>query len=501
MDNLGKDLLDYLSTSTLKEAKKELYQELNAFDNEVNVYYLVSLSNLKSIVNDEGIKCRNVVESGIDLSGFGVQSMRDKIIEMGRNDDRVNKKIHDCVSFFLNPKNSTFFAFQRNSLLKDALDDTYGIVCILEMSMSDFFKTDYIYWNISNKNLASPSAESGFLKQKYEKFDWQSIFREKEHIENKGRSAEFVVYYENPSSAVSNLIPTSFIKRILVSEQDEITVKKNMPLLHDKVYSLKNNNIFKSKIELLGSDKKLIKYNIITLDEIGIPTKKFCDLISTFSDFRRKLGCNLTEEHFEKKYMANSYHGIGHTIRVMFWIHVLCYLSRISLPIEEATQYAAFIHDLCRESNNKDMEHGLKAVSRYKYFLEDHVQHNHIDNCKIAVVFHCKGDKEFRNKNLVWELLKDADSLDRGRFSYPQGQKGCDVNHLRLSIFKDSTKLKKNLAWMAYRIAKITHHTTWKEYPFIDFKNEIKTSLNACLMNDVLEPNEKTIITEIVDNI
>ena len=281
-----------------------------------------------------------------------------------------------------------------------------------------------------------------------------------------------------------------------------------MPSVHDIIFGLKNNNIFKPKVKLLDYDKKLIKYNLINLVDIGITTKELCVLINTFSEFSEKLGCSLTEDYFEIKSMANSYHGIGHTIRVMFWIHVLCYLSSISLQVEKTAQYAAFIHDLCRESNDKCTGHGLKAVSKYKYFIEKHVQYNHIDNCKIAVVYHCKDDMDFRNKSLVWELLKDADSLDRGRFSHPQGLKntriksnGCDVNYLRLSIFEDSTKLKEKLGWMAHWLARITHHTAWNENPFIDFKNEIKRSLKACLINDILEPNEKKIVKEIVDNI
>jgi len=508
MDNLGKDLLDYLDSSSLRVAKNELYQELNTFDDEVNVYYLVSLSNLKSIINDGGIKCRNAVEGGNDLSGFGVQSMRNKDIKLGHNDNIIDKKIHDCINFFLNPINSTFFAFQRNSLLKDSVDDTHGIVCILEMKLSTFFKTENLYWSVSNRNLASPSAKSGFLKKHYEKFNWQSIFTQNEHIKNKGNSAEFIVCYENPNSSTSNLIPTNFIKRILVSNQHETIVEKNVPSVHNIIFGLKNNNIFKPEVELLNYDLKLIKYNIINLDDIGITTKELCHLINTFSEFSAKLGCSLTEECFETKHMANSYHGIGHTIRVMFWIHVLCYLSRISLQVEENAQYAAFIHDLCRESNEKDAGHGLKAVSKHKYFIEKHVQSNDIDNCKIAVVYHCKDDTEFRNKSLVWELLKDADSLDRGRFGHPHGLKntrkksiGCDVNYLRLNILKDSTKLKEKLGWMAHWLARITHHTAWNENPFVDFKNEIKRSLKACLRNDILEPDEKTIIKEIVDNI
>ncbi len=493
--------MDYFDNPTLRGARTELYQELSAIKDEVNVYYLVPLSNLKSILDDGGIKCRNdPSKEGIDLSGYGVQTRRNKNIDLGCNEDIINKEIHDCINFFLNPDNSTLFAFQRKSLLKNAVDNTYGIVCILEMRLSDFFETDNMYWCISNKNLASSGFKSGFLKKDYEKFKWRGIF----HDKDEGNSAEFIVYYENPGFAFSNLIPISFIKRILVSKQHEIIVKENTPLAQDKIHSLKNNTLFKPATELLNYEIKLVGRNIMKLDEIGISTEEFCDLINTFLDFGKALGCAPTEEHFESIDTANSHHGIGHTIRVMFWIHVLCYLSRISPPIEETTQYAAFIHDLCFEHNDNHHRHGENALLKHRYFIEKHVQHNHIDDCKRAVVYHCKDDEAFRNKSLVWELLKDADSLDRGRFGPPNTNirsKGCDVNYLRLNIFKDSAKLKEKLAWMAYWLARITHHTAWSIDPFTDFKNEIKTSLKACLMNDILKPNEKTIVKEIVDNI
>jgi hypothetical protein len=40
MDKFGRELLDFLATFPLKEARNELYNLLEADDDEVNVYYL-----------------------------------------------------------------------------------------------------------------------------------------------------------------------------------------------------------------------------------------------------------------------------------------------------------------------------------------------------------------------------------------------------------------------------------------------------------------------------
>src|SRR5574341_10080 len=140
MNSLGKELLDFLSTDSLKKARKELYKLLNACEeDEINIYYLVSFSNLKSIVTDGGIKCRAMTgHSATDLSGHGVQTMRNKTVQLAQkvslHEDIIYKKIHECINFFWNPLNNTLFAFQRNSLLRelDIQDNTYGVICILE---------------------------------------------------------------------------------------------------------------------------------------------------------------------------------------------------------------------------------------------------------------------------------------------------------------------------------------------------------------------------------
>jgi len=144
MDYLGKELLDFLATAPLKAARNELCNLLEACDDEVNVYYLTPLPNLRSIVADRGIKCRAMVSSdAADLSGQEVQRLRDKSLNLAKkvtSDARINKRIHECINFFWNPSNDTSYAFQRRSLLlaADKQDEIYGIICILEMRLSTF---------------------------------------------------------------------------------------------------------------------------------------------------------------------------------------------------------------------------------------------------------------------------------------------------------------------------------------------------------------------------
>jgi len=257
MNSLGKELLDFLSTDSLNKARKELYKLLNACEeDEINIYYLVSFSNLKSIVTDGGIKCRAMIgHSATDLSGHSVQTRRNMKVRLAQkislHEDIIYKNIHECISFFWNPLNKTLFAFQRNSLLRELniQDNTYGVICILELKLSAFFESDMIYWSTSKENLASYSF-STFHKKDYEKFNWQDIFSLKNYTNsNPTRSAEFIVFYKNPKLTISDLIPIRFINRIIVPAQCEAVVKEAIPSVKNQVFYLSNPKIFQSKKE------------------------------------------------------------------------------------------------------------------------------------------------------------------------------------------------------------------------------------------------------------
>jgi hypothetical protein len=518
MDNLGKELLDFLATAPLKEAKNELYNLLEADMDEVNVYYLVPLFNLKSIITDRGIKCRAMMErDAVDLSGHEVQAKRNLSLKLAQKVSsyaKIDKKIHECINFYWNPLNDTFYAFQRNALLLAAYkhNDSHGIVCILEMRLSAFFESDSVYWSTSEQNLASNDFSS-YSKRIYENFDWQTIFTvaNEDRDLNKFRSAEFIAFYGDPTLATSDLIPIQFIKRILVPKRYETKVRETLPWIQNQIHPLANTMVFYPEEKLLRAEKELIRI-IDYLQRLPIPiplsVEKFYELINSFSNFGELLGCNLTENHFINRDIAHGFHGISHITRVMFWVQILCYLTNTPWETEKAIQYAAFIHDLCRRDHRKE-EHGSDAARRYEDFLRQKIPKSRLrSSCMNAVIYHCKDDSECPDKDLVWKILKDADSLDRGRFGHPQGlsgirkkSKGCDVNYLRLDILRNSPELASELAWLAYRVASITQYTKWSENTFMDLKKEVVRSLEAILRYGNLDQGECQVAKKILRNL
>lgn len=544
MVKLGKELLDFLYADDLNEARKELYGLLkveSSSSNEIYVYYLVHLKNLMEIVKSGGIKCREMSNMITDLSGEEVQNKRNNIIlrlarDIAPNEattdknaqnippcekslyEKINKKIHQCVNFYWNPLNDTFYAFQRNAFLldEDDTDDKYGIVCVLEMGLKDFLEDSKIYWTTSEKNLASDKFAS-FAKSKYGEFNWKTIFSVKDNkntddagykTNNQFRSAEFVVFRENSGQANKNSapLPVRFIKRILVPNQSLDKTKDKLRLyssVQRLVFPLESLKVFHSKKILLNAEINMVQ-KLLELKDLNLSVQfieNFCELINTFSKFKEHLGCTLTKEYFFKnKNMAHSIHGIGHTTRVMFWVHVLCYLFDIDKQKEKSVLYAAFIHELGRKSNDPNEEHGSDSVKKYENFFREKIPHEYVESCKNAVICisndDCRCSDKYNGDIWIRKILNDADVLDRGRSSSPKGiylnQKilsdGCDVDSLMLSYPQE---LKEKIAWLAYNIISITRYTKWSDDSFMDFKKEIIKSLKAISRNNILSPDEK----------
>ncbi|OQX22617.1 MAG: hypothetical protein BWK75_00325 [Candidatus Altiarchaeales archaeon A3] len=542
MVKLGKELLDFLSSDDLNEVRKELYgllKEDSSSSNEIYVYYLVHLKNLVEIVKSGGIKCRDMSNMITDLSVEEVQNKRNNIIlrlarDIAPNEattdknaqnippyekplyEKINKKIHQCVNFYWNPLNDTFYAFQRNAFLLevDDTDNKYGIVCVLEMRLKDFFEDSKIYWTTSEKNLASDKFAS-FAKSKYGEFNWKTIFSVKDNkntdgagykTNNQFRSAEFVVFCENSEQVNKNSdpIPIRFIKRILVHNQSLDKTKDKLrlyPSVQRLVFPLESLKVFHSKKILLNAEINMVQ-KLLELKDLNLSVQfieNFCELINTFSKFKEYLGCTLTEEYFFKnKNIAHSIHGIGHTTRVMFWAHVLCFLFDIDKQKEKSVLYAAFIHDLGRKSNDSNEEQGSDSVKKYENFLREKIPHDYIESCKNAVIYSCKKDSRCPEeyKDDMWKILKYADVLDRGLSDSHKGiysnqkilSEGCDVDSLMLSYPQE---LKEKIAWLAYYVVSITHYTKWSDDSFMDFKKEIIKSLKAISGNNILSPDEK----------
>ena len=161
----------------------------------------------------------------------------------------------------------------------------------------------------------------------------------------------------------------------------------------------------------------------------------------------------------------------------------LCSLANLcSLNDDEiiACIVAAMIHDHCRTNNrNNDEKHGDLAVNKYFEKLRKIFSKEHYYLCIHAVKYHCMDDNKCPNKHhsIVWEILKDADALDRGRFDKPDKPKGCNTNIIRLKFLRDNPKFMEAIADLAYWIAQTTRHTNWTERPYRDLWNEIVISV------------------------
>lgn len=500
MDSLGKGLLQFLTTTSSKQLRRAVYQILETSTDDVYVYYIIPLSNLKYILSDRGLKCRELMEATItDLSSHNVQEKRNIPLKLGRQitsrSESISRNLHECINFFWNPLNDTFRAFQRNALIlnPDETDDVYGIVCILEMKLSSFFESNKIYWCTSRRNLA---VDNYWTYRFYNTLNWNKIFSEPDNREsNQYRSAEFIVHYENPGQRTSARIPIDFVTRILIPEVYIKKAELAIPPVKHLLYPINNISVFRQKQELLNAELHFVQ-GVSNLQKQGLSIETFCDLINTFADSGQALGCTLTAEWFKHEYIAYSLHGIGHVTRVMFWVHILCSVIDADDSIEITAQYAAFIHDFCRENQQEDHQHGTEAATEFHNFLrQTHIPEHLMDSCMNAVMYHCKDDNDCRNKDLVWQLLKDADALDRGRFGHPQGvgnirkeSRGCHVKFLRTPI---SSSLKEQLAWSAYWLASMTRNTNWADDSFQDMRKAIINGLKASLRNEILNQVEK----------
>ncbi len=109
----------------------------------------------------------------------------------------------------------------------------------------------------------------------------------------------------------------------------------------------------------------------------------------------------------------SSLHGLAHSARVMVWTTVLAGEG----PLFEPALWAAACHDLRRENDGIDPDHGRRAA---RWVLEDLPRYleqppEHLDRIASACRWHSHPDREAEWRDELLWLLKDADALDRVR--------------------------------------------------------------------------------------
>jgi hypothetical protein len=121
-------------------------------------------------------------------------------------------------------------------------------------------------------------------------------------------------------------------------------------------------------------------------------------------------------------------HGLGHTARVMVWAAVLA----SGTPWLSQAVWAAACHDLRRQDDGRDWEHGPRAAE----WIDQYLSPSHplpvyfLEPVSLAVRWHCKPDHLIEWDHPLIRILKDADGLDRVRLE------DLNPDYLRLPFSK-----------------------------------------------------------------
>ena len=142
-------------------------------------------------------------------------------------------------------------------------------------------------------------------------------------------------------------------------------------------------------------------------------------------------------------------HNLKHIERVIAYTRMI--MNKInSIAInEEILMYAALYHDIGKTIGVSNQEHGLVGSEEFRKMMKGKMDDKKIDIISKLIFQHAsEEDKiDFTNSNytiseqheiqLMSDILKDADALDRNRLNYPAPIGTCDKNKLRTSEAKE----------------------------------------------------------------
>ncbi len=158
-------------------------------------------------------------------------------------------------------------------------------------------------------------------------------------------------------------------------------------------------------------------------------------------------------------YYPSQVHGVDHTSRVVLFAEMLCMLDNLSPNEKNLVMVAAQLHDIGREDDGKNFDHGLAS----KYKIEQlGLLRNFSDKDKSIIEFavesHSLEPEQIKEKlksiprrdrkeyKKILDYLQDADKLDRTRIA----NKGWGLDPNRLS--SDTAK----------RLVKVAHQNYWE---------------------------------------
>ncbi len=498
------EFLDYFKN--LREERQGLNSLLGAKEGQAYAYYIAPTENVIRINELGGIFPRNFAYGYFDLSLRSIQDMREKKVSFNNDGWIMAVKMHDCVNLFLNPINDTFFQFRRNAIIRSRGGTDYlQSVCILEIDLAQLFLTGDYQWMLVDANFASTKDDIVKNENSYTSLPWNCIYHiDKEHEKtyHKHQASELIIY-SRPKKGIP-AVPGSSISRILIFENDLRQESEQTRILQKIPLTLLNQaQNTKVLTDPLYNDRKFLDSLKHFVDN-GLPVDAIIKVLTRLFNVENEIGLKIKDNFISEKVKSGGIHGIAHTYRVMFWVLTLAEVikfrgNRINYLEIKTTLFAAFIHDLARINNRVDADHGRKAAQKFQDFIGKKLPPQAAAKCLNAVRVH--SDREDPpQKELEWILLKDADALDRGRFSPPNTDKGCQTKYLRLKLFKNIS-LANDFLWAAYWLARVTKYINWVDDPGKEFVRTIMDSLYCVGKHSTHPTQEVQIAIEICSKV
>ena len=144
-------------------------------------------------------------------------------------------------------------------------------------------------------------------------------------------------------------------------------------------------------------------------------------------------------------YLPFSGHGIMHTRRVLRLALAIADAYDLSADEAKLLALSCCYHDIGRDNDCVDDEHGAKSAAKFlrlKLNEKHELNTNEVGIVLNLITMHSLNDNLFvgeERETLLFQILKDADALDRIRFG------GLDIKYLRLVKSRKLIQLAQEL--------------------------------------------------------
>jgi len=346
--------------------------------------------------------------------------------------NEILRGIKICEEAFIKKEYFKLIAWQNDIIkfeLFTSLISSVDIPNAYELFLDIYFNSDYGF-NLLNKELIKKVS-------KYKTDDDKKKTAEKLSFYDD----EIVIYRGEGEKSIEHTKAYSWTTDINIAYFFATKFgSKNARIISAEV---KKNDVFEvgrdDEKELIIVPNKAYEAKIIKLYDI-----------SDFESFYYAIEYNYQKyrELIDKLNYKEGIHGRKHVYRVLLNALILSYLCGINEKDTRVIATAAAWHDCARVHDGTDYLHGLHGAEKYKektpkhnpdtYFLIKNHSVNDNDALKELNEIY-KKPKEKKRMQLLFNIIKDADGLDRIRL----GRGELDVNYLRLEYSRKMVLLAR----------------------------------------------------------